>query len=81
MRLVIYAIARRTTGVVARAGRKPAPELLRKEAIGLKLPRWLIEWTDLQSESRAVLIEQALCHVHKLTPPRRKKKAQRESSI
>lgn len=51
------------------AGRKPAPELLRKEPIGLKLPRWLIDWLDTRSESRAVLIEEALRRQHKLKPP------------
>lgn len=51
------------------AGRKPAPPMLKKEPIGLKLPRWLIEWMDDQQESRAVLIEDALKRRHKLKPP------------
>lgn len=51
------------------AGRKPALPMLKKEPIGLKLPRWLIEWMDAQPESRAVLIEDALRRRHKLKPP------------
>ena len=51
------------------AGRKPAPPMLKKEPVSLKLPRWLIEWMDSQPESRAVLIEVALCKQHKLKPP------------
>jgi len=42
------------------AGRKPAHPLLKKEMISLKLPRWLIDRLDEESESRAVLIEDAL---------------------
>ncbi len=51
------------------AGRKPAPPMLKKEPISLKLPRWLIEWMDDQPESRAVLIEEAMKRRHKLKPP------------
>jgi hypothetical protein len=51
------------------AGRPAAPERLRKVPIGLKLPRWLIDWLDTRPESRAALIEDALCRRHKLTPP------------
>ena len=51
------------------AGRKPAPQMLKKEPISLKLPRWLIEWMDDQPESRAVLIEDAIKRRHKLKPP------------
>lgn len=51
------------------AGRKPAPPMLKKEPISLKLPRWLIEWMDDQPESRAVLIEDALKRRHKIKPP------------
>lgn len=51
------------------AGRKPAPPLLKKEPISLKLPRWLIDWMDAQPESRAVLIEDAICKRHKIKPP------------
>ena len=52
------------------AGRKPAPPLLKKEPISLKLPLWLIEWMDEQEKSRAILIEEALCKKHKLKPPK-----------
>lgn len=51
------------------AGRKPAPPMLKKEPISLKLPRWLIEWMVDQPESRAVLIEDALKRRHKIKPP------------
>lgn len=51
------------------AGRKPAPPMLKKEPVSLKLPRWLIEWMDSQPESRAALIEEALKRRHKLKPP------------
>ena len=52
------------------AGRPPAPPMLKKEPISLKLPRWLIDWMDAQPESRAVLIEEALSKAHKLRPPK-----------
>lgn len=51
------------------AGRKPAPPMLKKAPVSLKLPRWLIEWMDSQPESRAVLIEDALKRRHKLKSP------------
>lgn len=51
------------------AGRKPAPLMLKKEPVSLKLPRWLIEWMDGRPESRAVLIEDAIIRRHKLKPP------------
>ena len=51
------------------AGRPPAPPMLKKEHISVKLPKWLIEWMDGQPESRAVLIEDAICKRHKLKPP------------
>jgi len=55
-------------------GRKPAPPLLRKEPITLKLPRWLLDWLAVecasQSPSRAVLIEEAVSKVHKLKAPK-----------
>lgn len=50
------------------AGRKLMPERLKKRPISLKLPGWLIDWMDQQDESRAVLIEQALRRVHKISP-------------
>lgn len=57
------------------AGRPLTPPLLKKAPISLKLPRWLIEWMDDQTESRAVLIEDALKRRHKINPP---DEAQRE---
>ena len=51
------------------AGRKPAHPLLKKEMISLKLPRWLIDRLDEEVESRAVMIESALCEKHGWTPP------------
>jgi len=42
------------------AGRHPTPSILKKEAVCVKLPRWLNAWTAQQEESRAVLIERAL---------------------
>lgn len=51
------------------AGRKPAPPELKKIPVGVKLPRWLVEWMRGQPESQAVLIEDALKRRHKLKPP------------
>lgn len=51
------------------AGRPPASPDLKKEAISLKLPRWLLDWMATREESRAVLIEQALIEKHGLKPP------------
>jgi hypothetical protein len=52
------------------AGRKPSPQELKKKIpVGVKLPRWLVEWMRAQPESQAVLIEDALKKRHKLKPP------------
>lgn len=52
------------------AGAPIKPANLKKEMVSVKLPKWLIDWTAEQEESRAVLIEDALKKVHKLkTPP------------
>ena len=52
------------------AGRPPAPPLLKKESIHIKLPKWLILWMDDQpGMNRAVLIENALKKVHGIEPP------------
>jgi hypothetical protein len=51
------------------AGRKPSPPELLKIPISIKLPRWLVEWMDSQSQSRAVLIDDALQKQHKISPP------------
>jgi len=50
-------------------GRKPSPPELKKIPVGVKLPRWLVEWMRDQPESQAVLIEEALKKRHKLKPP------------
>ena len=50
-------------------GQPPKAANLKKNPISLKMPQWLIDWTNEQTESRAILIEQALCKVHKLKPP------------
>jgi|ERR1022692_191505 hypothetical protein len=51
------------------AGRKHSPPELKKIPVGVKLPRWLVEWMREQPESQAVLIEEALKKRHKLKPP------------
>lgn len=53
------------------AGRKPAPEHLKKVPYNTKLPAWLKAWlTDpAREESGPVLIEEALRKVHRLRPP------------
>jgi hypothetical protein len=48
------------------AGRPRTPAHLLKIPISVKLPRWLIEWMATQPESRAILIERALCETHKI---------------
>lgn len=52
------------------AGRPLSPAPLLKIPISLKLPRWLIEWMATREESRAVLIEKSLRHLHKIKPPK-----------
>lgn len=44
--------------------------MLKKQPISVKLPQWLLEWMDARTESRAVLIEDAICKRHKLKPPK-----------
>jgi hypothetical protein len=51
------------------AGRKPAHPLLKKRMISIKLPGWLITRLDGEPESRAILIEKALCSKHGWIPP------------
>lgn len=50
------------------AGRKPVPPELKKEPISIKLPKWLIDWMDVQEESRPQLIEDALRRQHNIFP-------------
>lgn len=51
------------------AGAPHKPPALVKVPVGLKLPRWLLDWMRQQDQSMAVLIEDALCKWHKLKPP------------
>ena len=51
------------------AGRKPSPPELKKIPVGVKIPRWLVEWMRAQPGSQGVLIEEALKQQHKLKPP------------
>ena len=53
------------------AGRKPAPEHLKKVPYNTKLPQWLRDWLTApeREKSGLVLIEDALRKVHKLRPP------------
>lgn len=53
------------------AGRKPAPEHLKKVPYNTKLPRWLKDWlTDpAREKSGPMLIEIALREAYKLEPP------------
>ncbi len=52
-----------------KAGRQPKSPELKKTAISLKLPKWLIDWLDQQPASRPVTIEDALKKVHGLKSP------------
>lgn len=45
------------------------PDHLLKVPLGLKLPRWLIDWLDTRPQSRAVVIEESLKKQYKLKPP------------
>lgn len=53
------------------AGRKPAPEHLKKVPFNTKLPQWLKDWLTSpdRDKSAPVLIEDALRKAHKLSPP------------
>ena len=62
-----------TGGARKGSGRKPSPPELKKIQVGLKLPRWLVEWMRARPESQARLIEDALQSVHGLKPPDVKK--------
>ena len=55
------------------AGRPPTAPHLKKMPIAIKLPQWLLDWMATQAESRAVLIEDALCKRHKIKPPQKEK--------
>ena len=62
-------MANKIGGKRAGAGRKPAPPLLKKEPICIKLPRWLIDRMADQPQNRAVMIETALREKHGWQPP------------
>jgi len=51
------------------AGRPTIAPELKKKSISLKIPTWLNEWLDEQSESKVSLIEKALFAQYNLTPP------------
>jgi hypothetical protein len=53
------------------AGRKHAPEHLKKVPYNTKLPQWLRDWLTApeREKSGPVLIEEALRKMHKLRPP------------
>jgi len=53
------------------SGRKSSPPELKKIPVGMKLPRWMVEWLRAQPESMPRLIEDALIARHKLTKPKR----------
>ena len=51
------------------SGRKKSRPELKKIPVGMKLPRWMVEWMRAQPESMPALIEDALIKRHKLTRP------------
>lgn len=51
------------------AGAKTIPPYMKKVPVGLKLPRWLIEFMRIQNDSRAVQIEKAVCDYYGIKPP------------
>lgn len=51
------------------AGAPHKPPALVKVPVGLKLPRWLLDWLRQQDKSMAVLIEEALREKHCIEPP------------
>lgn len=51
------------------AGAPSKPPALVKAPVGLKLPRWLLDWMRQQDKSMAVLVEEALREKHGIEPP------------
>lgn len=51
------------------AGAPNKPPALVKVPVGLKLPRWLLDWMRQQDKSMAVLVEEALREKHGIEPP------------
>jgi hypothetical protein len=52
------------------AGRPKADPLLKKNPICLKLPQWLIDKLNQQTESKAIQIEKALCKFYNWRKPK-----------
>lgn len=52
------------------AGRKPAPDHLKRETCSVRLPRWLLEAVDEMEGSRGELVERALLKTYKLKEPK-----------
>lgn len=50
------------------AGRKPAPEHLKRETVSIRLPRWLIDL--LPDDGRSALVEAALCKMMRVCAPK-----------
>jgi len=50
------------------AGAPSKPPALVKVPVGLKLPRWLLDWMRQQDKSMAVLVEEALREKHGIEP-------------
>jgi len=48
---------------------KKKPELV-KVPVCLKLPRWLLAWLRSQEKSMPAIIEDAICHRHKVRAPK-----------
>lgn len=51
------------------AGAPHKPPALVKVPVGLKLPRWLLDWMRGQDTSMAVLVEEALREKYGIAPP------------
>lgn len=52
-----------------KVGAPSKPPALVKVPVGLKLPRWLLDWMRKQDKSMAVLVEDALREKHGIEPP------------
>lgn len=50
-------------------GRKPLPPDERRVNVTVKLPMWLRDWLQRQSESQGRIIEDALVKQHQITIP------------
>ena len=51
------------------AGRPPGPPELKRNAVSVRLPQWLIEHMELQGQSKAHQIEKALITLYKVKAP------------